>query len=409
MRPAPGDDIQIYFPSERTVRILGNRSRREEENMAVYLDCNATTPVEPSVAAVVMRFLEKDFGNAASPIHDYGLFALAAVEHARGQVAEVVQARRDEVVFTSGATESNNLALLGLVDEGVRTGRRHLITTAIEHKAVLEPVAEMARLGFEVQILPVRSDGRLDPQRLADALRPDTLLVSTMQVNNETGVRQPLAEVATIVADRDLYWHVDAAQGFGKEVAPLRDPRIDLISISGHKIYGPKGVGALIARKRDRRFPPLRPLMVGGGQEQGLRPGTLPVPLIAGLGEAAKLALRTNSERAERCRTFREQALATFRALGAEQNSPEEHTLPHVLNLSLPGIKADRAINALKRVIAVSSTSACTSHTQTPSHVLAAMGLAPETVECSIRLSWCHLTPEPDWQGVADILRALRG
>jgi cysteine desulfurase len=377
--------------------------------MAIYLDCNATTPVEPSVASVVRRFLEKDFGNAASPIHDYGVFALTAVEHARGQVAEVVKARRDEVIFTSGATESNNLAIFGLAEAGRQSGRRHLITTAIEHKAVLEPFEEMARLGFEVQILPVGANGRFDPQRLADALRPDTLLVSTMQVNNESGVLQPLTEVADILSQHDLYWHVDAAQGFGKELEQLRNPRIDLISISGHKIYGPKGVGALVARKHERQFPPLRPLMFGGGQEQGLRPGTLPVPLIAGLGEAAKLALRNNSERIAQCRTFRDKALATLSALGAEQNSAEEYTLPHVLNVSLPGINSEQAIKALKRVIAVSSTSACTSHTHTPSHVLTAMGLSSEKVEQSIRLSWCHMTPDVDWCEVETILRALRG
>lgn len=377
--------------------------------MAIYLDCNATTPVEPSVAALVLRFLEKDFGNAASPIHDFGVFALAAVEHARGQVAEVVRARRDEVIFTSGATESNNLAILGLAEERLRSGRRHLITTAIEHKATLEPFEEMARLGFEVQILPVRRDGRFDPQRLADALRPDTLLVSTMQVNNETGVLQPLAEVADIVANRDTLWHVDAAQGYGKELEQLRHPRIDLISISGHKIYGPKGVGALIARKHDRQFPPLRPLMFGGGQEQGLRPGTLPIPLIAGLGEAAKLALRNNGERLDTCQAFRTKAREAFAALGARQNGAEEHTLPHVLNVSLPGINSEQAIKALKNTIAVSSTSACTSHTRTPSHVLTAMGLSPEQVEQSLRLSWCHLTPDVDWHEVETILRALRG
>jgi cysteine desulfurase len=377
--------------------------------MAIYLDCNATTPVEPAVAAVVMRFLEKDFGNAASPIHDYGVFALAAVEHARGQVAAVVKARRDELIFTGGATESNNLAILGLAEAGRQSGRRHLITTAIEHKAVLEPFEEMARLGFEVQILPVRADGCFDPQRLADALRPDTLLVSTMQVNNETGVLQPLAAVAEILANHDLFWHVDAAQGFGKELEQLRHPRIDLIAISGHKIYGPKGIGALIARKHDRQFPPLRPLIFGGGQEQGLRPGTLPVPLIAGFGEAAKLAVRNHGERSAQCRAFRTKALTTLLALGAEQNGAETYTLPHVLNVSLPGINSEQAIKALKNVIAVSSTSACTSHTHTPSHVLAAMGLSPARVEQSIRLSWCHMTPEVDWQEVENILRALRG
>lgn len=377
--------------------------------MAIYLDCNATTPVEPSVAEVVRRFLEKDYGNAASPIHDYGMFAHAAVEHARGLVAGLVDARRDEVIFTSGATESDNLAILGLAEAALRSGRRHAIAAAIEHKAVLEPLEELGRRGFEVEILPVRADGLLDPQRLADALRPDTFLVSTMHVNNETGAVQPLAEFSRALSAHEAWWHVDAAQGFGKEIGPLRDPRIDLVAASGHKIHGPKGVGALVARKRGGKLPPLRPLMLGGGQEQGLRPGTLPVPLLAGFGEAAKLAARHHAERAEACRAFRRRALAALDGLGAQRNGEEATTLPHVVNVSLPGIPSDRAIHALKRVVAISSTSACTSHARTPSHVLAAMGVPPERAECSIRLSWCHMTPEVDWDEVVRILRGLRG
>lgn len=376
--------------------------------MAIYLDCNATTPPEPAVLTLMHRFMERDYGNAASPIHDFGEFARMAVEHARGQIAELVAARRDEIIFASGATEANNLALLGLVRHGLATGRRHLISTAIEHKAVLEPLAEMERLGFTVELLPVDATGRLEPRRLADALRPDTLLVSTMQVNNETGVSQPLAELASLLAGHDAFWHVDGAQGFGKEIEPLQDRRIDLISISGHKIYGPKGVGALIARKREGAFPPLSPLMFGGGQEQGFRPGTLPVPLIAGLGEAAKLALRNHEERAGCCRAFRERLLAALAPLQPVLNGDQGQVLPHTVNLSLPGIPSDRAITALKRLIAVSSTSACTSHTRTPSHVLAAMGLAEELIESSIRFSWCHLTPEPDWDKVTAALQYLR-
>lgn len=376
--------------------------------MAAYLDCNATTPVEPSVASLVMRFLEKDFGNAASPIHDYGMFARAAVEHARMLVGKVVGARPDEVIFSSGATESNNMAILGLVDAGEKSRRRHVITTAIEHKAVLEPFEELSRKGFEVQIVPVGPDGRLSAERLAEALRPDTLLVSTMHVNNETGVLQPLAEVAELLAGHEALWHVDAAQGYGKDLEQLSDLRIDMISVSGHKIYGPKGIGALIARKREGRFPPLQPLLFGGGQEQGLRPGTLPVPLIAGLGEAAKLALRNNNERRARCRAFRQQVRDALDCLGAEQNGDEAWTLPHSINVSLPGISSDLAITALKKVIAVSSTSACTSHTRTPSHVLGAMGLSASQVERSLRLSWCHMTPGVDWTAVIGILQKLR-
>lgn len=376
--------------------------------MAVYLDCNATTPLEPSVAALVSRFMERDYGNAASPIHDYGMFAKMAVEHARGQVAELAAARRDEVIFTSGATEANNIALLGLADCGRAQGRRHIISSAIEHKAVLEPLEELQRLGFEVELLPPGEDGRVAADRLAAALRPDTLLVSLMQVNNETGVAQPLAEYAAVLAGHPAFWHVDAAQGFGKQIAPIRNRRIDLISVSGHKIYGPKGIGVLIARKRGNQPLPLRPLMFGGGQEQGLRPGTLAVPLIAGLGEAAKLALRDHDQRVETCRAFRIEALAALAELAPLFNGDEQQVLPHCLNLSLPGIPADRAITALKPLIAVSSTSACTSHTRTPSHVLAAMGLPEERVESSFRMSWCHLTPPVDWSAVVATLQRLR-
>ena len=376
--------------------------------MPIYLDCNATTPVEPAVAEIVKRFLEKDFGNPASPIHDYGVFARAAVDHARRQIARVVDARPDEVIFTSGATESNNLAILGLAQEGLRSGRRHVITSAIEHTAVLEPCAELERLGFEVEIVAVHPDGRYDPDSIAKALRPDTLLVSTMQVNNETWVLQPIMHLAGILAGHDAWWHVDAAQGYGKEFDSLRLGRIDLISISGHKIYGPKGIGALIARKRENCFPPLRPLMYGGGQEQGLRAGTLPVPLIAGLGEAAKLALRHQGERREKCLAMRRQVIQALSSLGARQNGDEAKTLPHAINVSLPGINSQQAIEALKRVIAVSSTSACTSHTSEPSHVLQAMGCSTDQVETSLRFSWCHLTEDVNWDEVTGILYHLR-
>lgn len=376
--------------------------------MAVYLDCNATTPVEPSVASLVMRFLEKDYGNAASPIHDYGLFARTAVEHARMLVGKAIGARPDEVIFTSGATESNNMAILGLVDAGLKSRRRHVITTAIEHKAVLEPFEELARKGFEVEILPARPDGRFSPEQLAEALRPDTLLVSTMHVNNETGVVQPLGEVAELLEGHDALWHVDAAQGYGKDIEQLSNQRIDMLSVSGHKIYGPKGIGALIVRKRDGYFPPLQPLLFGGGQEQGQRPGTLPVPLIVGLGEAAKLALRDHNQRRAACRAFRQQVQEALHLLDAEQNGDEAWTVPHSINVSLPGISSDQAISALRNVIAISSTSACTSHTRTPSHVLMAMGRSPSQVESSLRFSWCHMTPEVDWNQVIEILQKLR-
>ncbi|MBD1399685.1 cysteine desulfurase family protein [Pelovirga terrestris] len=376
--------------------------------MSIYLDCASTTPVEPAVAQIVRRFTEEDYGNAASPIHDYGCFARMAVDHARGQIAKLVKTRRDDVILTSGATEANNLALLGLREYGLKTGRRHLICSAIEHKAVLEPLEALTKTGFELTVIPVGSDGRILIAALRKALRPDTLLVSTMQVNNETGMIQPLAEIAEVLADHSAFWHVDAAQGFGKELDSITHPRIDLISISGHKIYGPKGIGALITRKRHSEPPPLKPLMFGGDQEQGLRPGTLPVALIAGLGEAARCALRDHSERLEKVRHIRARALSALAPLLPVINGDPAYCLPHVINISLPGIPSVTAIRALAKVIAISSTSACTSHHTAPSHVLNAMGCSEAESSSALRLSWCHLTDDVDWDTVVTTLKQLQ-
>lgn len=374
----------------------------------IYLDCNATTPLEPAVAEVVRRFMERDYGNPASPVHDFGTFARMAVEKARGEVAGVVEARRDEVIFTSGATEANNLAILGLAAHGLATGRRHIIGTRIEHKAVLEPLEELTARGFEVDLLPAGSDGRVCVEELRSVLRPDTLLVTVMHVNNETGIVQPLTEIAATLEGHPAILHTDAAQGFGKDIAQLRNPRIDLISISAHKVYGPKGVGALVARKRSGTLPPLRPLMFGGSQEQGLRPGTLPAPLIAGLGTAARLAGRDHLVRNDTNRQFRERALAALAPLDPVINGDPTYALPHAVNLVLPGIPAAKAINALKDLIAVSSTSACTAGSTETSHVLAAMGVPRCMADCSIRLAWSHLTQEPDWAGVVALLQSIR-
>jgi cysteine desulfurase len=240
--------------------------------MAVYLDCAATTPLEPLVREEVLRYLDEDFGNAGSRSHAYGQRARRAVEWARDRVAAVVDAQRGDVVFTSGATESNNLAILGLANHGLATGRRHIVTTAIEHHAVLEPTAELERRGFQVDRIDPDASGAVNADALLQVVRDDTLLVSVMHVNNETGVIQPIDEIATGLQGRDALFHVDAAQGFGKDIGPLRHRRIDLISVSGHKIHAPKGVGALIARKRGGARPPLSALMYGGGQERGWRP-----------------------------------------------------------------------------------------------------------------------------------------
>lgn len=376
--------------------------------MPVYLDCNATTPMEPEVLEVIVHYMRDEYGNAGSRTHEFGARAKKVVERVREQVAAVVEADPQEVVFTSGATESNNLALLGLAGAGRRTGRKHLISTVIEHKAVLEPLEQLAREGFDVTLVPCSSSGRIEPKDVAAALRHDTLLVSVMHVNNETGVIQPIEEIADLLTASDTYYHVDAAQGFGKELDALRNRRIDLISVSGHKIYGPKGVGALIARRRNGSRVPLTPLMFGGGQERGLRPGTAPVPLIAGLGEAARIALRDHATRRVKCLAMHQAFRKALRQIDHVINGDEQWLIPSTLNVSIPGVDSEAAMVALKDLVSISNGSACTSASYKPSHVLEAMTLPSERIDGALRFSWCHLTGETPWQHVVDRLGSLK-
>ena len=375
--------------------------------MPVYLDCNATTPLEPEVSRVVRTYMETEYGNSGSRTHGHGTRARQAVEVARRSVAALVDAQVDEVTFTSGATESNNLALLGLAEAAHAAGRRHVLVTSIEHKAVLAPCEELARRGFEVEQVPVGSSGRVDVGDVLARTRSDTWLVSVMHVNNETGVRQPLGELCLGWGEHPWFLHCDAAQGYGKDLAPLRSPRIDLISVSGHKIYGPKGVGALIARRRGFARPPLRPLFFGGGQERGLRPGTLPVPLIAGLGCASDLASRFSASRRQRCSEIRRRATDALSPLAPVLIGDQEYCEPHVLSLSFPGLDSEAVMLVLKDVIEVSNGSACTSASYEPSHVLTAMHLDAPVISGALRISWSHMSEEPDWGEVASRIASL--
>lgn len=372
---------------------------------AVYLDCNATTPMEPAVVEVVRRFFEEEYGNEGSRTHSYGARAKEAVEKARQQIARLVDAKPEEVVFTSGATESNNLAILGLADWGRQHGKTHLITTRIEHKAVLEPIEHLAKEGFEVDLVAPNKQGRVEAEKIFRLLRPTTMLVSVMHANNETGVIQPIGELAEALAHHPAWFHVDAAQTFGKLIPELRHHRIDLVSASGHKIYGPKGVGVLVVRHRGRHKVPLTPLIFGGGQEHGLRPGTLPVPLAVGLGKAAEIAGQDHAAREQTCRDFRKRLLQAIAPLEPKIHGEEGQVLAHTLNASFPGLSAEEVMLKLKDVVAVSSGSACTSASFHPSHVLKAMHLGKEEVVGAVRFSWCHLTPEPDWKALAGKLQ----
>ncbi|MYS87887.1 cysteine desulfurase DndA [Embleya scabrispora] len=355
--------------------------------MVAYLDAAATTRVDSRVADVVLHWMTEDFGNAGSRTHEYGARAKAAVQRAREQLAAAFDARPEELIFTSGATESNNIALLGLASHGEESGRRHIITSASEHKAVIEPLEHLRSRGFEVDFLSPGTNGRVEVEAIRERLRPDTLLVSLMHVNNETGTVQPVAELARVLRETPTFLHVDAAQGFGKLPEDLTAP-IDLISVSGHKIGAPKGVGALVMRRRGWDRIPLTPLMFGGGQERKLRPGTLPVPLIMGLAKAEEVFRSGHAVWREQALAYREELLEALAATRFRLNGDPVHTVPHIVNVSFEGVDAEALIVRVKHLVALSTGSACTSASYTPSHVLIGMGLDPQVAANGLRLSW---------------------
>jgi cysteine desulfurase len=353
----------------------------------VYLDYNATTPTDPRVLEAMQRSALLDFGNPSSH-HVHGRRARLAVDEARGWVAQILCTQPEEIVFTSGATESNNLVLLGLADHGRRRGRMHILASSIEHSSVLGPLNVLARQGFDVEYLPVSGAGFVDPDDVRSRLRADTLLVSIMHANNETGVLQPVLEIAPLVAESNALFHVDAAQTFGKEVDELMALDCDFVSISGHKILGPKGVGALYIKRAGRNKAVVSPTIHGGGQEMGLRPGTLPVPLIVGLGVAAHLAIDEHEIRRRCNAALRRGFLKRLEQVHYEINGDLAKMQDHVLNVSFPGVDSKALMMSLRDSIAFADGAACSSGSATPSHVLTAMGLPDDRISSSVRFSW---------------------
>jgi len=376
--------------------------------VAIYLDSAATTQIDPRVAELVLHYLTEEFGNAGSRTHSYGSAARSAVENAREQVAAVVEAGIDEVIFTSGATESDNIAILGTMTDVADLAQCHIVTDRAEHKAVLEPIEYLVHRGCTATFLDCEESGRINIAAFAEALRPNTRLVSIMHVNNETGVCQPLAEICDLLKGHQAFLHVDAAQGFGKEIETLRNKRIDLISISGHKIYGPNGVGALITRKRNgRERLPITPLMHGGGQERNLRPGTLPVPLIAGLGLAAELALKESGSRWAKAQKLEKSICEFVSDAGGTINGARTYSIPFILNASFPGLDSEAFIVATKDLIAISNGAACSSSSYDRSHVLEAMGIKGPRLDGAVRFSWSHITEEPNFEEVLRVLQSI--
>ncbi|MGH0038058.1 MAG: cysteine desulfurase family protein [Myxococcota bacterium] len=377
----------------------------------LYLDHQATTPIDERVLDAMLPYLRDEFGNASSVSHAFGWRASAAVDDARERLAAAIGARPGDVVFTSGATESNNLALLG----GARARAAHrgqVVTVATEHHAVLDPVEALGREGFETTVLPVGGDGLLDPGAVEDTLGERTALVSVMAANNEIGVLQPVAEIGRICRERGVWLHTDAAQAVGKVPVDVDAQSIDLLSISGHKVYGPKGVGALYVRSRRPRVR-LEPLFHGGGHERGLRPGTLPVALIVGLARAVEIAVAEMEKEARRLGELRDRLWDRLGGAleGVHRNGHPERRLPGNLNVSFEGVDGERLLLALQD-LAISSGSACTSARPEPSHVLAALGLSEELSRASLRFGLGRGTTETDIdfaaERVVEEVRSLR-
>jgi cysteine desulfurase len=361
--------------------------------LPIYLDYSATTPVDPRVAEKMIPFLTEHFGNPASRSHSFGWTAEQAVETAREQVAALVNANPKEIIWTSGATESNNLALKGAAHFHQAKGK-HLITVKTEHKAVLDTMRELEREGFRVTYLDVGADGLLDLEVFAAALQPDTILASVMVVNNEIGVIQDIAALGKICCEHGVLFHVDAAQATGKVEIDLEQLAVDMMSFSAHKTYGPKGIGALYVRRKPRMR--LEAQMHGGGHERGLRSGTLATHQIVGMGAAFEIARTSMGTENERIRMLRDRLHNGFSDL--EQvfvNGDMERRVPHNINLSFNYVEGESLLMAIKD-IAVSSGSACTSASLEPSYVLRALGLSDEMAHSSIRFSLGRFTTEAD-------------
>lgn len=358
--------------------------------MSTYLDYNASTPIDERVLSVMIDVYRNAYGNADNINNSFGEKAGSVVDNARKEVASLLGIKKDEVFFTSGATESDNMVVFGLVDYAQKTGKKHIITTAIEHKAVLEPLSKLEKIGFEITYIYPDISGRINENDVLTALRDDTLLVSIMHANNETGIIQPVKEIGDALADKDIFFHVDAAQTFGKLVEELREVKYTFLSASAHKMYGPQGIGVLVMRKKRYKQPPITPMFFGGSQEHGFRPGTIPTALIAGLGEACRIA---GKEYADNLKKYEETKELIYQLLDRSGvsfsvNGERKFCIPNTLNIRIMGMNSIALIQQCKPFCGISNGSACNTMSHKPSHVLKAMGFSDEHTEQSIRISW---------------------
>ncbi|MDF3036063.1 MAG: IscS subfamily cysteine desulfurase [Paucimonas sp.] len=378
----------------------------EAPHFPIYMDYSATTPIDPRVADKMIPYLREQFGNPASRSHQYGWTAEQAVEEARAQVAALVNADSREIIWTSGATEGNNLAIKGAA-QFYKTKGKHIVTVKTEHKAVLDTVRELERQGFEATYLQPQDNGLISVQQLAESLRPDTILVSVMLVNNEIGVIQPIDEIGELCRSKGIIFHCDAAQATGKVHIDLEKTKVDLMTFTAHKTYGPKGIGALYVRRKPRVR--IEAQMHGGGHERGLRSGTLPTHQIVGMGEAFRIAKEEMDSEIARIKALRDRLAAGLQEIEEVYiNGDMEHRVPHNLNVSFNYVEGESLIMAIKG-LAVSSGSACTSASLEPSYVLRALGRSDELAHSSIRFTIGRFTTEQDIDYAVALLKQKVG
>lgn len=357
--------------------------------MPVYLDFNASSPVDERILERMIEIYRSHYGNADSRTHIFGTQAKEIVSASRKTIAEILRVDTTDVIFTSGSTESNNMAILGLLEYANNSGRNHFITTTIEHKSVLESMKYLEKHDCVVDYVAPDETGRIKPQQILELVTDKTLLVSLMHVNSETGIIQPIREVGEALEKTSTYFHIDATQGFGKLNDELRNTKYDMLSITAHKIGGPQGVGAIVL-KRDKSYkrPPVKPLMYGGQQERGFRPGTTPVALIAGFALAAQVCNDECENHMQECAAIKKSFIKNIEGLNYSFNGDQKHCLPTTVNISFHGVDAEGIFLAMKNNYAFSNGSACNSGSHTPSYVLTSMGLDELRVSEAIRISW---------------------
>ena len=358
--------------------------------MSIYLDYNASAPIDTRVLDTMIDVYRGVVGNADSRTHNHGERAREVVEHARSQVADLLGVTSGEVFFTSGSTESNNIAIQGLEEYAEKTGKKHIITSAIEHKAVLETVKAIEKKGFNIDIVKTDLSGRIDAKQILSLVREDTLLVSLMHVNNETGIIQPIEMIGEQLAKRKVLFHVDATQSCGKLVEEIRHLKYNMLSFSAHKLQGPQGIGVLVLRKSGYRLPPVKGIMYGGQQEHGIRPGTIPVALVAGCGCACEIATKNYKENKKKTDALKVLVMRLIDEAGLEyhMNGDQQFCIGSTVNVCFPGVMSEALMISSKQYCSISNGSACTSKSYAPSYVLSAMGVPDSEIECSVRISW---------------------